>query len=75
VLTVVRAGRLSYSQSLPSSLPTAPAPLLSLAAIAAGVPVVEINLDPSPISGAVTLYLHGRASETLPQLVDLVLLP
>ena len=54
---------------------TASPPLLSLAAIAAGVPVVEINLDPSPISGAVTVYLHGRASETLPQLVDLVLLP
>jgi len=53
--------------------PAPPLPRLSLAAIAAGVPVVEINLDPSPISGAVTVYLHGRASETLPQLVHLVL--
>lgn len=50
-----------------------PAAGLPEAAIAAGVPVVEINMDPSPISSQIACYIRGRAAAVLPQLVDAVL--
>jgi NAD-dependent deacetylase len=37
----------------------------------AGCPVIEVNLQPTPISAGVTLPLVGKAGEILPQLVPL----
>lgn len=35
-----------------------------------GVPVVEINLDPTPLSDRATIALQGRAGELLPRLIS-----
>ena len=40
------------------------------AAVARGVPVVEINLDPTPLSDRATLALQGRSGEILPRLIS-----
>ena len=43
-----------------------PAAGLPEAAIAAGVPLVEVNLDPSPISSAATVFLQVRGGGRSP---------
>ncbi len=40
------------------------------AAVARRVPVVEINLDPTPLSDRATLALQGRSGEILPRLIS-----
>ncbi|MFM8540089.1 MAG: SIR2 family NAD-dependent protein deacylase [Nitrospira sp.] len=47
-------------------------PAASFASIAkeAGACVVEINLDPTPYSGAADIALHGRAKDLVPLLLD-----
>jgi hypothetical protein len=34
-----------------------------------GVPVVEINLDPTPLTERATVALQGKAGEILPRLL------
>jgi NAD-dependent deacetylase len=46
-----------------------PAASMADAALARGVPVVEINLDPTPLSERATHALHGKAGEILPKLI------
>lgn len=55
--------------SVGTSAAVYPAAQLPLSALAAGACVVEVNRDPTPLSAAATFVLHGRAGETLPQLV------
>ena len=38
-----------------------------------GAHVIEINMDSSPISHAVDVFLQGRAKDLVPQLVNLAL--
>ncbi len=40
------------------------------AALARGVPVVEINLDPTPLSERATHVLQGRSGDLLPRLIS-----
>ena len=47
-----------------------PAASFADAALARGVPVVEINLDPTPLSGRATVSLQGRSGDLLPQLIS-----
>ncbi len=46
-----------------------PAASLPFRALAAHIPVVEINPNPTPLSSLATLVLSGRAGEVLPALV------
>lgn len=46
-----------------------PAASLADAALARGTPVVEINLDPTPLSDRATRFLQGKAGEILPRLL------
>jgi NAD-dependent deacetylase len=46
-----------------------PAASMADAALARGMPVVEINLDPTPLSDQATYALHGKAGEILPKLI------
>ena len=46
-----------------------PAASMADAALARGIPVVEINLDPTPLSERATHALHGKAGEILPKLI------
>eukprot|EP01103_Thecamoeba_quadrilineata_P009225 TRINITY_DN1894_c0_g1_i2.p1 TRINITY_DN1894_c0_g1~~TRINITY_DN1894_c0_g1_i2.p1 ORF type:complete len:156 (+),score=24.40 TRINITY_DN1894_c0_g1_i2:405-872(+) len=50
-----------------------PAAGLPEQALANGVPLIEVNLDKSPLSSQVTCLLAGRASEVLVALVDRVI--
>jgi NAD-dependent deacetylase len=50
-----------------------PAAGLPEAVLAAGVPLIEVNKDPSPISRAAQCFLQGTAAEVLPRLVAAVL--
>nr|CDS31792.2 NAD dependent deacetylase sirtuin 5 [Hymenolepis microstoma] len=51
-----------------------PAAGLALKAAKRGIPVAEINLEPTPATSAVTFYFEGQACVILPQLVkDLTL--
>jgi NAD-dependent deacetylase len=43
---------------------------LPLLARQAGARVIEINLEPTPLSSAVDVSLYGAAGEILPQLVQ-----
>jgi NAD-dependent deacetylase len=47
-----------------------PAASFADAALARGVPVVEINLDPTPLSSRATHVLQGRSGEILPRLIS-----
>jgi NAD-dependent deacetylase len=47
-----------------------PAASLPLAALAAGRPVIEINLDPTPLSRLATVALSGTAGALLPALLS-----
>ncbi len=47
-----------------------PAASFADAALARGVPVVEINLDPTPLSDRATHVLQGRSGELLPRLIS-----
>lgn len=47
-----------------------PAASFADAALDRGVPVVEINLDPTPLSGRATHVLQGRSGEILPRLIS-----
>ena len=47
-----------------------PAASFADAALARGVPVVEINLDPTPLSECATIALRGRSGEILPRLIS-----
>ncbi len=47
-----------------------PAASLPLAAGAAGATVVEVNTEPSQLTGYVDIFLQGSAGEVLPALVD-----
>lgn len=46
-----------------------PAASMADAALDRGVPVVEINLDPTPLSDRATYVLQGKAGEILPKLI------
>jgi len=46
-----------------------PAASMADTALDRGVPVVEINLDPTPLSERATHVLHGKAGEILPKLI------
>jgi NAD-dependent deacetylase len=46
-----------------------PAASMADAALDRGVPVVEINLDPTPLSDRATFVLRGKAGEILPKLI------
>ena len=47
-----------------------PAASFADAALSRGVPVVEINLDPTPLSKRATHVLQGRSGELLPRLIS-----
>jgi len=47
-----------------------PAASFADAVLARGVPVVEINLDPTPLSDRATIALQGRSGELLPRLIS-----
>jgi NAD-dependent deacetylase len=47
-----------------------PAASFADAALSRGVPVVEINLDPTPLSDRATIALRGRSGEILPRLIS-----
>ena len=46
-----------------------PAASMADTVLARGMPVVEINLDPTPLSDRATYALHGKAGEILPKLI------
>jgi NAD-dependent deacetylase len=46
-----------------------PAASMADAALARGAPVVEINLEPTPLSDLATVALHGKAGEILSRLI------
>ena len=46
-----------------------PAASMALEALARGTAVVEVNLDPTPLSERATRFLQGRAGDILPQLI------
>jgi NAD-dependent deacetylase len=46
-----------------------PAASMADSVLARGAPVVEINLDPTPLSDHATYALHGKAGEILPKLI------
>jgi len=46
-----------------------PAASMADQALARGIPVVEINLDPTPLSGRAAHFLQGKAGEILPKLI------
>jgi NAD-dependent deacetylase len=46
-----------------------PAASMADTALARGTPVVEINLDPTPLSDRATFALRGRAGDLLPKLI------
>ena len=45
-------------------------PAAGLVGMARGVPVIEVNLEPSAVSRRVTVGLYGRSGEVLPRLVE-----
>ncbi|HVR84035.1 MAG TPA: NAD-dependent deacylase [Planctomycetota bacterium] len=47
-----------------------PAASFADAALSRGVPVVEINLDPTPLSDRATVALQGRSGQILPRLIS-----
>jgi len=47
-----------------------PAASFADAALERSIPVVEINLDPTPLSSRATHVLHGRSGEILPRLIS-----
>jgi NAD-dependent deacetylase len=47
-----------------------PAASIPLAALAAGRPVVEVNLEPTPLSRSATVSVRGTAGAVLPELLD-----
>ena len=46
-----------------------PAASMADTVLARGMPVVEINLDPTPLSDRASVALHGKAGEILPKLI------
>ena len=50
-------------------------PAASFAGVAArsGAKIIEINLDPTPLTSGVDVSLQGRAGDILPKLVEAVL--
>lgn len=56
--------------SIGTSAAVFPAAQLPLIALKSGAMVVEINKDPTPLTGVVTFSLHGHAAEILPRLLD-----
>jgi NAD-dependent deacetylase len=46
-----------------------PAASMADLVLARGLPVVEINLDPTPLSDRATVALHGKSGEILPKLL------
>jgi NAD-dependent deacetylase len=47
-----------------------PAASFADAVLSRGAPVVEINLDPTPLSDRATIALRGRSGELLPELIS-----
>ena len=47
-----------------------PAASFADAALRRGAPVVEVNLDPTPLSGRATISLRGRSAALLPELIS-----
>lgn len=45
-----------------------PAASIPLQALASGVRVIEVNIEPTPLSSRVTKFVQGSATEILPQL-------
>ncbi len=56
-----------------SSLQVWPAADLPVSAVRAGVPLVIVNDEPTPLDEIATVVLRGRAGEVLPEAVDSVL--
>jgi NAD-dependent deacetylase len=56
--------------SIGTSAAVFPAAQLPLTALEAGAMVVEVNKDPTPLSGAATFSLLGAAGKILPALLD-----
>jgi NAD-dependent deacetylase len=46
-----------------------PAASMAGEALSRGTPVVEINLDPTPLSERATHFLQGKAGDILPRLI------
>jgi NAD-dependent deacetylase len=56
--------------SIGTSAAVFPAAQLPVTALAAGATVIEVNKDPTPLSGAASFSLRGPAGTILPALVD-----
>jgi NAD-dependent deacetylase len=56
--------------SIGTSAAVYPAAQLPVTALQAGATVVEVNKDPTPLSGAATFSLLGAAGTILPALLD-----
>ncbi|HSE10342.1 MAG TPA: Sir2 family NAD-dependent protein deacetylase [Nocardioidaceae bacterium] len=71
---VERAGELATTGDLMlavgSSLQVRPAADLPVAAVEAGLPLVIVNDEPTPLDEIATLVVRGRAGEVLPAAVD-----
>lgn len=64
------AGRADVFLVVGTSAVVQPAAALPLVAKQAGARVIEINLEPTPLSAAVTASFYGPAGELLPQLIQ-----
>ena len=56
-----------------SSLVVFPAAEIPLVAARAGVPIVLINAEPTPMDDLAEVVIHGRSGEVLPEIVRLAL--
>jgi NAD-dependent deacetylase len=54
--------------ALGSSLLVQPAASIPLAAADAGVPVVVVNREPTPLDRRAAVVLHGEVEEVLPEM-------
>ena len=66
---VEAAGQCDLFMTVGTSATVYPAAGLIEWAISAGAKTVEVNLEPTPASRLVSIALHGKAGEILPQLV------
>jgi NAD-dependent deacetylase len=64
------AGRCEVLFSIGTSAAVFPAAQLPLTALQGGAMVVEVNKDPTPLTGIATFSLLGLAGEILPQLLE-----
>jgi len=64
------ARRCDVLLSIGTSAAVFPAAQLPITALQSGAMVVEVNRDPTPLSGVATFSLLGRAGELLPRLLE-----